>query len=57
MQPGEDALRLGARKLRGEIFHRQFLEPCDASELAQQFASCPLADAGNLSERSAQPPA
>src|SRR5580700_3112709 len=39
VQPGEDTLRLGARKFRGEVFHRQFLEPCDASEFAQQFAS------------------
>src|SRR4029077_11351237 len=53
MQPGKYPLRLGARKLRGEILHRQFLEPCDASEFAQQFTSCPLADAGNFGERSA----
>src|SRR5579864_4105897 len=38
MQPRKYPLRLRARKLRGEIFHRQFLEPCDASEFAQQFA-------------------
>src|SRR5579862_4819401 len=57
MQPRKYPLRLGARKLRGEILHRQFLEPCDASEFAQQFASCPLANARNFGERSAQPPA
>src|SRR5579864_8763799 len=57
MQPGKYPLRLGARKLSGEILHRQFLKPCDASEFPQQLASRALANAGNLSERSAQTPA
>ena len=50
MQPGKYPLRLGAWKLRGEILHRQFFEPCDASEFAQKFTSRPLADARNFGE-------
>ena len=57
MQSGEYSLSLGARKLGGEVFHRQFPQPGYASKFAEKFASGHFAYSRNFSQGSAQAPA